>query len=74
MRRVKTAQLRALEERVGRPAEEAIVEAINRTGSVPSAARDLDVNYWTLLRWIDRLRIEFQPERAVVPSAAVRVK
>lgn len=58
--RSKTKRLRAFEARLGRPAEEVIVETINRTGSVPATAVELGVNYFTLLRWIDRLHIEFR--------------
>jgi len=58
--RRKTLAMLAFEERLGQPVEVAIVEAINRCGSAPAAAVALDMNYFTLLRWIDKLRIEYR--------------
>lgn len=56
----RTHKMRALERRLGLPVERALVEAINRTGSLKGAAAELELPYDTLLRWLDKLRIEYR--------------
>lgn len=70
MRR-KTPKMLAFEERIGRPVEVALVEAINRHGSTTAAAVALGLPYDTVMRWLAALRIDYRVTAvASMPEAA----
>lgn len=53
----KTFRMRALERRIGKPLEQAIVEGINETGGVNGASERLGVPPSTLRMWCWRLGV-----------------
>lgn len=56
----KSPQMREIEQRVGKPIEQALRDAINAQGSVPAAAEALEVNLNTFYGWLRYLRIELR--------------
>jgi molybdenum-dependent DNA-binding transcriptional regulator ModE len=56
--RKKTPKMRAFEARIGRPIDAALVEAVNRHGSVVDAAQELGLHYDTMTRWLLARRID----------------
>lgn len=64
--RKKTPKMLAFEARIGRPIDAALVEAVNRLGSVADAADELSLPYDTMTRWLAARRIDVRLVAEVV--------